>query len=157
MPFKKGAFQGMRTVIPAFVTFKRGQVSPAYDTVEFLPLLIMLMSSFEPITCKLTVMPEFTPNTIMLDKHGGGRESWEVYAECVRDAMSKHSGIPKKDDKCSNKDKEGWYKFMQCKTDFVEVDGRRYVAPESSTTRTTIGKDKPDMGRNEGNSDKKKS
>ena len=35
-------------------------------------------------------MPEFTPNTIMLERHADkGNEPWEIYAWCVRDAMSK--------------------------------------------------------------------
>lgn len=89
----------MRTVLPAFLSFETGQISPAFDSVEFFPLLIMLCSSLEPIVCTLTVMPEFTPNSVMLDRHGGtkGKENWEIFAECVRDAMSKHSGIPKND------------------------------------------------------------
>jgi len=41
-------------------------------------------------------MPEFTPNTEMLAKHADkGTQSWEIYAWCVRDAISKQSGIPK--------------------------------------------------------------
>ena len=88
----------MRTVIPSFVTFETGQISPTYEIVEFLPLLIMLCTSLEPISCTFTVMPEFTPNSFMLDKHSRsakGKENWEVFANCVRDAMSKHSGLPK--------------------------------------------------------------
>ena len=46
-PFKRGAFQGMRTVIPSFTTFDwMGQIRPIYDTVEFFPLIFLLLSSF---------------------------------------------------------------------------------------------------------------
>ena len=39
-------------------------------------------------------MPEFTPTNKMLQLHADkGSEDWEIYAECVRDAMSKHSGF----------------------------------------------------------------
>ena len=64
-----------------------------------------------------TIRTEIKKNTNNQDNQDnkGSRENWKVFAECVRDAMSKHSEIPKKDDKCTNKDKEGWYKFMQCK------------------------------------------
>jgi hypothetical protein len=43
---------------------------------------------------KIIIMPEFTPNTVMLEKHDDkGEEPWEIYAWCVRDVISKYSGI----------------------------------------------------------------
>ena len=70
-------------------------------------------------------MPEFTPNTIMLDKHADkGDEPCEIFAWCVRDAISKHSKLRKVDN--SFQQKKGIVEFMQGKTNFVEVDGKRY-------------------------------
>ena len=112
MPFKRGGFEGMRTVVPCFVTFETGQISPAYDSVEAGILMIMLMSSLELITCNLTLMPEFTPNTFMLEKHADkGKEPWEIYAWCVRDLISKTSGLPK-NDKCSFRYKKHYNNYM---------------------------------------------
>ena len=43
--------------------------------------------------CTLYIMPEFTPNNLMLQKHADkGTEDWEIYAECVREAMAKAGG-----------------------------------------------------------------
>lgn len=104
LPFKRGGFQSMRSVVPSFIKFAvdetnaSAKVFPIYDSVEFLPLLLMLMCSLSPIQGTLTFMPEFTPNSVMLDKHrknadGTEREDWEVFAECVRDVISKYSGL----------------------------------------------------------------
>ena len=42
------------------------------------------------------ILPEFTPNTLMLDKHADkGELPWEVFAWCARDVLSKQSGLPK--------------------------------------------------------------
>ena len=126
MPFKRGGFQGMRTVQPCFVTFETGQIVPAFDTLEMIHLLIMLMSSLEPITCKLTMMPEFTPNTVMLEKHADkGEEPWEIFSWCVRDLISKTSGLPK-DDNASYRNKAKFVDYMQFKTDVIEIDGKIY-------------------------------
>ena len=46
--------------------------------------------------CTLHIMPEFTPNDLMLQKHADkGQEDWEIFAECVRDVMCKKSGLSK--------------------------------------------------------------
>ena len=45
-------------------------------------------------------MPEFTPNAYMLEKHSDkGREPWEIYAWCVRDAIAKQGNLKKLDEK----------------------------------------------------------
>lgn len=95
-PFKRGAFQGMRTVIPCYVEFKCGMVYPFYDTMDFSPLCILLLSQLQISSSTLNIMPDFTPNSVMLDKHADkGREPWEIFAWCVRDAICKQSGLPK--------------------------------------------------------------
>ena len=45
-------------------------------------------------------MPEFTPTKKMFEMHADkGTEDWEIYAECVREAMSKASGLKLSDQK----------------------------------------------------------
>jgi len=80
----------MRTVIPSFTTFEwMGQIRAVYDTVEFFPLVFLLMSSLETYCVRLNIMPEFTPNPTMLEMHADkGNLPWEVFAWCVRDAIS---------------------------------------------------------------------
>ena len=72
-------------------------------------------------------MPEFTPNTIMLERHADkGNEPWEIYAWCVRDAMSKQSGLPKANNNIL-KEKLAYVDFMNCQKDFMEVQGRLFM------------------------------
>ena len=125
-PFKRGAFEGMRTVIPSYVEITSGQVRPYYDTCEMIPLFVLLFSSFNTMTVTLHIMPEFTPNTRMLELHADKAEQpWEIYAWCVRDAMSKKSGIPKQNNVVF-KDKIAYCDFMNCYTDHMEVHGRMF-------------------------------
>ena len=39
-------------------------------------------------------MPEFTPTEWMLANHSSkGEQDWEIYAECVREAMARHGNF----------------------------------------------------------------
>ena len=39
-------------------------------------------------------MPDFTPTEWMLANHSNkGEQDWEIYAECVREAMAKHGNF----------------------------------------------------------------
>ena len=77
LPFKRGAFQGMRTVIPSFTIMQTGMVSPLYDTCDMFPLWGLMFSSLQPNFMTLKIMPEFTPNTKMLEMHADkGEDPW---------------------------------------------------------------------------------
>jgi 1-acyl-sn-glycerol-3-phosphate acyltransferase len=87
--FKKGAFFAEKTVRPIFVKYGYHTLNPAFDTIEFLPLLILTLSwgfyNFE-----VTVLPDFTPNEFLFEQHADkGQERWEIYAWAVRDAIIK--------------------------------------------------------------------
>ena len=70
-------------------------------------------------------MPDFTPNPYMLDKYDDkGNDPWEIYAWCVRDAISKHSGIKILDEKLALKDKMAFDSLMNGVSDKVEVNGQ---------------------------------
>ena len=104
-----------------------GMIRPFYDTVEFFPLVILMCSSFGTNVCTLNIMPEFTPNAIMLERHADkGNQPWEVFAWCVRDAMSKYSGLPKQANH-NLKDKLAYIDFMTCHRDYMEVHGRMFM------------------------------
>ena len=125
-PFKRGAFQGMRTVTPCYVEFECGMVKPFYDTVDFLPLVVLLFSQLSVSKSTLFIMPDFTPNTIMLEKHADkGTEPWEIFAWSVRDAISKISGLPKENNN-TLKDKYAYIDFMNGYKDYMEVNGRMF-------------------------------
>lgn len=104
----------MRTVIPVFAKVRcAGYFTPTFDVVEFWPLLILYLASLQLYNVELTFMPEFTPTEWMLDNHRGKSEhDWEVFAECVREAMGRQSGY--RLDNRSNREKLAYESFM-CK------------------------------------------
>ena len=79
-------------------------MSPTYDVIDFNSWMILMLSSLTFYTTTLCIMPDFRPNDQMLTRgrhlmqefYGDqkcGYQDWEVYAWCLRDAMSKASGL----------------------------------------------------------------
>ena len=115
----------MRTVTPSFFSISSGQISPTYEIIALGPLQILLMSSLYFRWAKISIMPDFTPNPWMLEKYADkGNEPWEIYAWCVRDAMSKHSGIKVLDEKLELKDKKAFDSLMNGESNKVEINGQ---------------------------------
>ena len=56
------------------------------------------------------------------DKEKGG--AWSIYAWCLREAISKHSGIPVLDEKLSLKDKQAFIGLMNGWSDRAEINGQ---------------------------------
>ena len=72
-----------------FLKYKSHTVSPAFDVMEFLPLIILHLS-WAFYECEVVVMPDFQPNEFLFENHSDkGNERWEVLAWAVRDAMMK--------------------------------------------------------------------
>ena len=70
-------------------------------------------------------MPEFTPTEWMLENHRGKSEhDWEVYAECVREAMARQGGFIL--DNRTNREKLAYEGFMCGNTDEITIDGRTF-------------------------------
>ena len=124
IPFKRGAFQGMRTVTPSFFTISSGQISPTYEAFSPIVLQILMSASLYVRCSTLVVLPEFTPNPKMLELHADkGECPWEIYAWCVRDAISKYSGIQKLDEKLCLKDRLAFISLMSGEVDSAEING----------------------------------
>ena len=84
----------MRTVTPAFFKLGNRRMMPTYEVFDFWPMLIQYFSSFNFHNLQLTIMPEFTPTEWMLVNHNNkGDQDWEIYAECVREAMAHHGNF----------------------------------------------------------------
>ena len=91
-PFKRGAFEAEKAILPVYMKFSHGGFSTDCSTMDYLPLIIFNMSwLWGGLTCELCVMPIFEPNEYMFYKfkeaHGSSR--WQIYAWCLRDAMAK--------------------------------------------------------------------
>ena len=74
-------------------------------------------------------MPEFTPTEWMLDNHADkGKEDWEIFGECVREAMCRQG----KFDKCDRpiRDKLEYEFLMKGETDVAQIDGKTFTYPQ---------------------------
>ena len=118
----------MRTVTPSFFQITNtGQIAPTYEVPDLKALLILLLSSLCIRVGTLVIMPEFTPTPDMLKLHGDkGIAPWEIYAWCVRDAISKQSGIKTLDEKLALADKLEFIKLMNGEVDSAVVNGHRF-------------------------------
>jgi len=56
--FKKGAFFAEKTVRPMFMKYHSNTISPAFDTIEMLPLIILHLS-WACFSCEVNVLPDF--------------------------------------------------------------------------------------------------
>ena len=119
----------MRTVTPCFFHMTDTMVSPTYESPDGIPHQILLLSSLSLRIATLYIMPEFTPTPFMLEKFAKkeSEAAWSIYAWCVRDAISKHSGIPVLDEKLSLKDKFAFMNLMNGVADRVEINGQIFA------------------------------
>ena len=125
LKFKRGAFAALRTVIPVFARVNSNSFAPTFEVVEFWPLLIMYLSSLCCFNLELTIMPEFTPTEWMLEQHAGkGEHDWEVFAECVREAMAKAGNFEISER--TNREKLAYEYFMCGQTEEVMIDGKTF-------------------------------
>ena len=84
----------LRTVVPCFIKFSDRMISPTYETFGFWELIIFYLSSFCFFHLKMTIMPEFTPTNWMLQNHRAkGEQDWEIFAQCVREAIAEHGNL----------------------------------------------------------------
>ena len=127
LPFKRGAFAAMRTVQPCFVTLSDGgAVRPCYDIMNLPELMVMLCSRFSCVTSTLTIMPPFMPNDRMLELHADkGEADWEIFAWCVRDAISKAGNIEKFEG--SLREKTKFSKLYAGQEKEIEMNGKIFT------------------------------
>ena len=94
MKFKRGAFSAMRTVLPTVFKMSKRSVMPTFDVIDFWPFMMLYYASPIFHVSTLYMLPEFTPTHWMLEKHSDkGSADWEIYAECVREAMAKYGNL----------------------------------------------------------------
>ena len=93
MPFKKGAFASLKAVEPLVLVYDKSHLNPAYDVMPLFPHLIIYLSQLYS-TCRILRLPTFEPTAWMYENHKDkGKEDWEIYAQCVREAMAKAGGL----------------------------------------------------------------
>lgn len=94
MKFKKGAFHSEKTVQPVFLKYSFGTLNPAFDTIPFLALLILTLSTPCGMCCEVNILPNFKPNEYLFETHKDkGQERWEVFAWAVRDVIMERGGF----------------------------------------------------------------
>ena len=88
-------------------------ISTSSDTVSFLPHVFLLLSQVSLGQITLRILPEFTPNVRMLEMHADkGDQPWEIFAWCVRDLLTKQSGLVKDNSHTSLQNKSAYKAFM---------------------------------------------
>jgi hypothetical protein len=86
-------------------------VNPAYDVIEFWPLVILILS-WSCYSCEVCVLPDFRPTDYLFEAHSDkGQERWEVMAWAVRDVIVKAGGFQECNQPLRQKFK--YEKFMQ--------------------------------------------
>lgn len=122
LPFKRGAFASLRAVKPIVLKYSYGTVSPAWDVIPFMPLVIMMLSLFD-FKCEVIELPTFTPNDYLFQNHANkGKENHEIYAWAIREIMSNAGDIQKND--AAYRDKLHYETILGFRRNVPEVDKR---------------------------------
>ena len=116
----------MRTITPCYIKLSKRYLMPCYDCIDFWPLMWIYFACFSFHISEFVIMPEFQPTEWMLDNHRGKSEhDWEVYAECLREAMAKQGGFLV-DQTPSIKNKLDFEEMMGGRTDEMTIYGKTF-------------------------------
>jgi len=103
-----------------------GPVNPTYDSLAFSTLMIMLLSSFSLHVVTIRILPVFTPNAYLQEKHAEhGPEDWKVYAHAVCEIV-REKGNMVKETKTAQELKE-YYDFCDGDRTEIECVGVKYT------------------------------
>lgn len=82
---------------PVVLKHEYGMMSPTWDVIPFLPLVIMQQCVFN-LKAVAYELPTFVPNQYLYTTHKDkGKENWEILAWAVREVMSDAGQLPKND------------------------------------------------------------
>ena len=99
-----------------------------YSILDMPVLFIMLMSELACRTATLHIMPPFTPNDAMLNLHKDkGKEDWEIYAWCLRDAIAKAGNFEVRPNN-PYKERIDYYKYINGRLNVIEAQGKKFYA-----------------------------
>ena len=119
----------MRTVQPVFIKIDNSDVNLSFESMDLKVLVVLLYSEFAFRRCTLHMMPPFTPNETMLNMHADkGKEDWEIYAWCVRNAMAKAGNFEEKENTANIKERLDYYEFIARRLNVLEIQGKTYYA-----------------------------
>jgi len=112
--FKKGAFNSLRPVRLAVITYKTPSwgFSPTTDCLGFINSQILIqMCGF--IIVNVDILPVFEPNDYFWKNHWqeGKEEKWEAFARVTRDIIAKHGGYGLSE--CTMEDKFDFVKLLK--------------------------------------------
>ena len=119
----------MRTVQPVFCKLSNSDVNLTFEVMDLKVLVVLLYSEFAFRKATLHIMPPFEPNDTMLDMHADkGKEDWEIYAWCVRNAMAKAGNYEEKENNTVLNERLDYYEFISRRLDVLEVQGKTFYA-----------------------------
>ena len=128
LPFKRGAFEGLNTVIPLILKYTSCRnMGPTWECLGFIEQIIAVCS-YGWYYDTMTILPPLKPTDYMFEKYADkGASKAEVYAYVAREIMCKVSGFPKIESQ--SRDKAAYKAFMTGKVDEIEHSGKKFTAP----------------------------
>ena len=124
----------MRTITPVYLRFypREPTVLHSYSIMDFWNEAILSCSALTFFHAKLTILPPFTPNEYMLKSQAHrspDNQPWEIYAECVRDAMAEHGKFTI--DNTSYRDMINYHNLYNAYEETVTIDGKTFSYVQS--------------------------
>ena len=102
-------------------------MSITFESVDLKVMAVFLCSQLSVRKCTLNIMPPFTPNDAMLNMHADkGKEDWEIYAWCVRNAMAKAGDFEERPNHSVLKERLDYYDFLMRRKDVLEVGDKKF-------------------------------
>ena len=120
----------MRAVQPTFIKLdqSKGDVRLSFEVMDLKVIAVFVCSYIAFRKCTLHIMPPFSPNEEMLERHADkGREDWEIYAWCVRNAMAKCGNFEERENNVL-KERLDYYEFIMRRKDVIEAQGKKFYA-----------------------------
>ena len=109
--FKRGAFNALKPVLPFSINWNWTYVSPAFDVIGFVELVILLLACGQISTCITKRYPLFVPNEYLFKTHADkGKDKAEIYAWAVEQIVRKGGGFKKNEQ--AQRDKFIYKNFM---------------------------------------------
>ena len=70
MPFKKGAFAGLKTVKPVVISYEtQPWMSVAWECIGWVDHIVLTFSAPQLVKCSVLELPPFVPNDYLFETH----------------------------------------------------------------------------------------
>ena len=151
IPFKRGAFESLMTVIPIVTIYTKctSYMRPSWECLGFLEQIFLVGTAPGYYTAELIKLPPFKPNDYLYEKFADkGKTKAAIFAWAAREVMAKAGNLPTIE--VTSREKAIYKDFMTGKTDEIEANGKIFTAPPIHSIfpcmpkrKKRVNKDKP--------------